>query len=85
MNKNNIDLNISYNPRQSVTNYEILLKSSKRKANNALMFLHGSLDAEYGQGPLQKLDVFYKKKKKIYLLIFLLFNIAPAGHALYKL
>ena len=58
--RNNLEK--TYNPRESVKNYNYFLNISKKKSKNISIKLQKKLNLAYGIGKLQKLDVFYKKR-----------------------
>ena len=65
------DLEISFNPRLSVPNFETYLRNSRELAKKAERELNVDINVSYGSSHLQKLDVFYKKKQKICPYIYL--------------
>ena len=65
------DLEISFNPRLSVPNFETYLRNSRELAKKAERELNVDINVSYGSSHLQKLDVFYKKIKKICPYIYL--------------
>ena len=58
------DLNYSFNPRLSVKDFSKLLSVSLQKARFAEKKINCQTNLCYGKTSLQKLDVFYKYKKK---------------------
>ena len=58
------DLEISFNPRLSVPNFETYLRNSRELAKKAERELNVDINVSYGSSHLQKLDVFYKKNTK---------------------
>ena len=58
------DLEISFNPRLSVPNFETYLRNSRELAKKAERELNVDINVSYGSSHLQKLDVFYQKKNK---------------------